>query len=66
MLDRDEDKLLSPSTLVRLSFGDADGLSGVFAGGEREGVRSWFGCKMFPKGSCVDLLLPNVMSTGRL
>lgn len=54
MLDRDEGKLFSPSTLVHLSLEDAADLSGVFAGGEREGVRSWFGYEMFPKGSCVD------------
>lgn len=33
VLDRDEGKLLSPSTLVHLSLKDADGLSGAFAGG---------------------------------
>lgn len=33
VLDRDEGKLLSPSTLVHLTLKDADDLSGVFAGG---------------------------------
>ena len=66
VLDRDEGELLSPSTLVHLSLRDADGLSGMFAGGDREGVRSWFGYKMFPKGSCVGSLLPDVMPTGGL
>lgn len=56
VLDRDEGKLLSPSTLVHLTLKDTDDLSGVFAGGEREreGVMSWIGYQMFPKGSCVD------------
>lgn len=27
---------------------------------------SWFGYKMFPKGSRADFLIPNVMSTGGL
>lgn len=57
VLGRDKGKLLSLSTLVHQSLKDADGPSGVFVG-EREGVRSWFGYKMFPKGSCLDSLLP--------
>lgn len=37
-------KLLSPSGLVHLSCKkDADGISGVFAGGEGAGVIPWFG-----------------------
>lgn len=54
VLDRDESKLFIPSSLVHLSLEDADDLSGMFAGGNGEGVRSWVGYKMFPKGSCVD------------
>jgi hypothetical protein len=65
VLGRDKGKLLSPPTLVHQSLKGADGLSGVFAG-EREGARSWFGYKMFPKVSCLDSLLPNMMSTGGL
>lgn len=53
VLGRDKGKLLSPPTLVHQSLKGADGLSGVFAG-EREGARSWFGYKMFPKVSCLD------------